>query len=92
MAKKKKPKSKRQTFRVEVTTTVAVDIDDRLTPTQEWRDSFYQLHSLREVAEHIAYNFVANGAHSLRQLDGFADRDDSDAVVKVLDTEVSADL
>lgn len=46
----------------------------------EWRSQFYNLTSACDVAEHIAYNLVANNAR-LSQLDGWADMKDSQAVI-----------
>ena len=93
MAKKKKPKdaNNTQTIRVQVVTTVDVTLDNSLMPTEEWRSHFYPLFTLAHVAEHIAFNYVKNGIEQLSRLDGYADRDDSLAVVKVIGTEADAE-
>ena len=33
-----------------------VEIDDSLTPDEEWRSVFYPYYTLGEMAEHIVYN------------------------------------
>ena len=65
-------------FDVTFVCKVRVGIDESLTPDDEWRSHFYSyIKSLKDVAEHIAYNAVMNGIDKLSRLDGFADRDDS---------------
>lgn len=46
----------------------------------EWRSQFYNLTSAKEIAEHIAYNLVANNFR-LSQLDGWADMKDLQAAI-----------
>ena len=83
-AKKVPPAPRRRQFRVEITRTLLLDIDERLIESvdAEWRSQFYPLYSATEIAEHIGYN-LARGAR-LSQLDGFADQKD-DAVTIVED-------
>jgi hypothetical protein len=53
-----------------------VSIDERLLEdvlTEEWRSSFYPLHTPADVAEHLAFNLIQG--RSLSSLDGFADQD-----------------
>ena len=45
-------------FTVVLTTTIELDVDDSLTPDQEWRDMFYDYFNLKQVAGHIAYNVL----------------------------------
>lgn len=58
-------------FTVEVEIAVADHvIAEVLLP--DWSKNFYDLRTPQEVAEHIAYNVVANGVKDLTTLDGFA--------------------
>lgn len=66
-----------------VTTEVEVEFDDSLLPDDEWRESFYQIHTLEQLAEHLGYNYVVNNA-VLRQLDGFADRNKDQCTYKIV--------
>lgn len=69
------------TMRLQVSYTI--DINESILAevlTDTWRTQFYPLHTPTDVAEHLAYNFLCNGA-SLTQLDGFADRPWSDAFI-----------
>lgn len=71
----------RGTMRLQVSYTI--DIKEAVFQevlTDAWRQSFYQLHTPQDVAEHLAYNFLCNGA-SLDQLDGFANRPWQDAFI-----------
>ena len=86
MAKKNKH---RKRFVVEVRTVMTLDLDDRLTPDDDWREHFYSnVRTIKDVAEHFAYNVVANGARCINQLDGFADRDESTCEIVAEHTEV----
>jgi len=44
----------------------------------EWRRYLYDLHTPKEIAEHIGYNMIAN-RWPLSALDGWADQPDSNA-------------
>lgn len=48
--------------------------------TEEWRSMFYNLHTPKQIAEHIAYNLIVNNAR-LTQLDGWANLSDDMAVL-----------
>ncbi len=63
---------------------VEVRLDDAVIDavTEEWRGKFYDLHSPEDIAQHIAYNYIANNAR-LSQLDGWADQPNSNAKVIV---------
>lgn len=37
-------------------TLYVIDVDERNTPTQEWRDVFYSFTTLKQVANHIIWN------------------------------------
>lgn len=69
-------------FTVTAELEVAEDVLD-VALTDEWRETFYNFSSEKEVGHHIAYNLLRNA--SLSQLDGWADRDDGDAVLKNVD-------
>ena len=78
----------RKRFIVEVRTVLTLDLDERLTPDDDWRKHFYDIRTLQGVAEHFAYNVVANGARRINQLDGFADRDESTCEIVDMHTDV----
>jgi len=65
-------------FNVELSCVIEVDADVIRAVNKEWRGRFYHLDTPEEVAQHLAFNLLVNGA-SLSQLDGFADKED-DAV------------
>lgn len=81
----------RKEFRVKLTCYVTL----RISPTvlagvdDGWRQTYYQLHSDEDVAQHIAYNMVVNDL-SLQQIDGFADRKEREA--EVFDTEWDTEI
>jgi hypothetical protein len=52
--------------------------------TPEWQANFYVFQNERDVLDHLAYNLVINNAR-LSQLDGWADRPDSDCVVVAME-------
>lgn len=68
----------RRRFVCELTIDIHVEFDDDLMPDEEWRSVFYPIHTIKDLAEHLAWNFGINNAR-LSDLDGFADRPDSDA-------------
>jgi len=61
-----------------------IEINDAVIKSvdENWRAFFYNLTTAQEIAEHIAYNIIVNGA-TLSRLDGFADLPDDYAVLKV---------
>lgn len=64
-------------FEVQYTVCVGLEVDDSLIPDDEWRSVFYgDIHTLSDVAQHIAFNHAAHAVDDIRCLDGFADRDD----------------
>ena len=71
--------------------TCEVEIDDAVIAAcdAKWRQSFYPLKKPEEVAAHVAYNMLVNGA-SLSQLDGFADKSDDMAEIMRPTVEVEA--
>jgi hypothetical protein len=62
---------------IEIGTAVVIDISPDVINAvdDKWRSQFYALKTPEEIAEHIAYNMVINGA-KLSQLDGWADKSD----------------
>lgn len=86
---KPKPNKNRQTLTVTVITKVKLDLDKALLPDDDWRSQFYPIHTMNDVARHIAYNVVANGMERITQLDGFVDRSVDDC--KILDVEHETD-
>jgi len=67
-------------FAVVFEVTAEIELDEKVISVvdDEWRSMLYPLHSEKDIAEHIAYNFVRNRA-SLSRLDGWADQPDSNA-------------
>lgn len=78
---------RRRVFEVRLTTTLIVEIDDKVLKrglSKSFRKRFYTFVTEADVAGHIGYNHVANNAQ-LHSLDGFADLKDS--LVEVIDAE-----
>jgi hypothetical protein len=76
-------------YRVLVTTTVEITVADELLALSQdtaWVRDFYGLDTPELVAEHLAWNIGLNG-RELSRLDGFADRDDADVRVQVVEVE-----
>jgi len=74
-AGKRRDREEQMRRKFEVEMTFMIEVDDALlasVDTAEWRDSFYNLTTAEEVAEHLGYNLM-RGA-SLASLDGFADQ------------------
>lgn len=62
-------------FKVTFHVTVELDVDRSVikeATSADWRKSFYDLRTPEEVAEHIAFNAVANDIRDVTALDGFA--------------------
>ena len=59
---------------IELAQSVIDAVDDN------WRESFYDIHTPEQIAEHICHNMVDNHLR-LSQMDGWADMDDSMARV-----------
>jgi hypothetical protein len=70
-------------FDIEITVKTQLELDDQVIDVvdDEWRSQLYDLYTPEEIAEHIAYNLIANNAR-LSQLDGWADQPDSNADLK----------
>jgi hypothetical protein len=66
----------RVTFEVEA----QIVLDDAVIDAvdDEWRSALYDLVSVKDIVEHVAYNLLANRA-KLSQLDGWADQPDDNA-------------
>lgn len=76
----KKPKS--TTFEIRIVGTARLTLSDVLIASIDdgWRKQFYNLRTLKEIAEHIGFNMLANDL-LLSEIDGFADRQDAEAVM-----------
>lgn len=59
-----------------------VELDQELFDVvdDDWRSQLYDYHTDEEIANHIAYNLIINRIR-LKQMDGWADKDNSLAVV-----------
>jgi len=76
-------------FSARVTIDVDIEVSKSVLKTAQsksWRETFYNFKTDDEVAAHLAYNLVRGAA--LSQLDGFANRDDSEAAVISIETDV----
>jgi len=64
-------------FRVEFTGEAIIEIDDAVIGIvdDKWRSVFYDLDTIYDVAEHVAYNLIINRL-SLSRMDGWADMPD----------------
>jgi hypothetical protein len=70
--------SKKHKFIVTVSRTIEVEFNASIIPDDDWRRHFYRsIRTPADVAEHLAYNYVANGVERLSQLDGWANEKDS---------------
>lgn len=82
---------RRRRFYVRADIEIEIDqrvIDVALAP--EWRASFYDLKTEREVVEHIAFNLVQD--RRLTSLDGWADQDDGMARIEEIDVTDAEDI
>ncbi len=82
----------KRTFTVRVSCIATLELDDAVIDVvdDEWRKKFYKLRTPKHIAEHITYNRVVNGAR-LSHLDGWADQDDDNAVLRDEDWDVFAE-
>jgi hypothetical protein len=70
--------------------TIELDDDVINAVDDEWRSSFYQLHSKEDIAEHIGYNLIINNI-TLSHMDGWADMLNHKAsIIEYPDWEVTA--
>lgn len=74
-------------FEIEVTGNVTIELDEKVIDAVDdsWRSGIYNLKTPEEIAAHIAYNFVVNGA-TLSRLDGWADQPDD--LARITDEEL----
>lgn len=80
----------KRTFHVELYCKVEIDDEVIAAVDDDWRKHLYPLHTPEEIAQHVAFNLLVNGAR-LTQLDGWADKDDSMATVLRNTIEVEAE-
>ena len=75
--------------RVRLSVEVDVSFDASIMPDDDWRKHFYSgIKTHNDLAEHIARNHVACGICTLKQLDGFADKDNTQATFSIRECEV----
>ena len=89
---KRKLKMGKRKFEIEITGTVEMELDDRVIDVvnDEWRSYLYNLRTPEEIAEHIAFNLVANSGR-LSMLDGWADQPDQNARILSEDLDFEAE-
>ena len=76
-------------LRIELTVSLEDDVVN-VIDDPDWHEAFYDLNTPKEIAGHIAYNYVVN-RRNLSQLDGWADQPDSNARVRLLDVHIDTD-
>ncbi len=79
----------KKTIQISFTVTAELEVEEAVLAvalTDGWRDTFYNFTSEYEVGHHIACNLLRNA--DLTQLDGWADRDDGDAILRNVDWEI----
>jgi len=85
MAKKKPAMIKRT---VRITVDVDVSFDPSIMPDDDWRKHFYgYVKTHDDLAAFLARNHVISGDGRLSRIDGFADRQDSQASCRMADVE-----
>lgn len=83
----------KRTFEVTFTGTAIIELDDDVinAVNTEWRDTFYNLNTTEQIAEHIAFNLIVNNS-DLDDLDGFADQPEDNArIVENVEWDIEAD-
>jgi hypothetical protein len=60
--------------------TIILDIDERLTPDDEWRSFFYDIYTLDGMVKHIVHNLVTFGKGSF--VEGVGDEGEYDPIHK----------
>lgn len=76
--------------RIEWFVTAEIEIADAVVDgvlNDEWRATFYPLHTREDVVEHIARNALRGNRLSI--LDGFADRSDDEAKLTAEEWELT---
>ena len=70
----------KRVFYLEIYGTATIWLDNAVIDVvdDEWRRNLYDLRTPEDIAKHIGYNLIFNGA-SLSHLDGWADLPDKDA-------------
>ena len=73
----------KRNFHVELSVEADILIDDAIFEMvdDEWRKDFYDLSTIEEIVNHIAYNVIVNHT-SVSNLDGWASLDDDCVDVK----------
>jgi len=71
-------------FEVEFFVTATIILDEAVINVvdDEWRSQLYNLNTPEEIAQHIAYNMLANGVH-LKSLDGWGDQPNENAEIEM---------
>ena len=77
-------------FTITYTVWADLDLDQDVIDAvdEEWRSSFYDLHTPEDIAEHIGRNLLRGVRLSM--LDGWADQPDTNANLSVSDEDVEA--
>lgn len=76
----------RQTFEVTVETVVVIEVDECLTPDDEWRSVFYDYHTLADMAEHIVWNRVVRRFEG--QVEGILPEDEDKFKIVSVEREI----
>ncbi len=75
-------------FTVRFSGEVTLELADEVISVvdDEWRANLYQLDTVDEIVQHLAYNVVVNNAE-LSHLDGWADQPDSNMKASRVDID-----
>ena len=78
-------------FRITYTVYADLQLDQHVIDAvdDEWRSSFYNLHTPEDIAKHIGRNLIRNARLSM--LDGWADQADTSASLAISNEEVEAE-
>jgi hypothetical protein len=60
--------------------TVIIDVDPKITPDDNWRNTFYNLYTLEDMVKFIVHNLVTYGRGSF--IEGVGDEGEYDPIHK----------
>lgn len=87
MPRKRKPKTVRKAVRLIV--DVNVNFDESIMPDDDWRQHFYRdVVTQNDLAEFFARLAVNGQFYRLSMIDGFADKTDDQASVRIVNVDV----
>jgi hypothetical protein len=75
-------------FEIESNVTFRIELDDQVIDTvdKEWRNTFYDLHDPKEIADMVGHCLLEGW--SLSQMDGWGDQPDTNAkIIEFVDSD-----